>query len=408
MVRVQQLLQDPGLFARDGSQLRPISRSDIDTALIALGGLIQNGMQPAVLQFDGLSLYGADLRGLNPSGGGPFQVSFIRCDMRDVLAGPSVKSGGRELEPHDLAYRYAVMLWATGQLESLNELGVQVSPTQLNEVWFVDSQLDRSDFSNARLRNAKFSRAVIDSAVFNGCKLRGAELSFAKLTNTDLSGSELANANLLGTELLNCKLDGVRWGKKQIVVQEQYKNWPQAHLVYRVLTAVHETAGLDDVAREFRYLRERALTHAIFATVFAPAISPTGPIVRRWSVVTQRERRQCFVRWLFRRFMDWLFGFGERPFRVVRAIGIVVLGFAPIYLVPSGFDLSLSGVGEFSIRLAEALYFSVASTSALGYGSWVDPNNALGWRVYLGGVQSFLGIFLNALFLVTFVRRWIR
>ena len=106
--------------------------------------------------------------------------------------------------------------------------------------------------------------------------------------------------------------------------------------------------------------------------------------------------------------MDWLFGFGERPFRVVRAIGIVVLGFAPIYLVPSGFDFSLSGVGEFSIRLAEALYFSVASTSALGYGSWVDPNNALGWRVYLGGVQSFLGIFLNALFLVTFVRRWIR
>ena len=130
--------------------------------------------------------------------------------------------------------------------------------------------------------------------------------------------------------------------------------------------------------------------------------------MHRWFIVAERERRRLFGRWLVRRFIDWVFGFGERPFRVVRAIAIFVIGFAPIYFVPGSFDLSLIGVGDFFIRSAEAVYFSAASTSALGYGSWVNPNNALGWRGLLGGIQSFLGIFLNALFLVTFVRRWIR
>ena len=81
MVRVQDLLKDPSLFAPDGSQLRPIARSDIDESLLALYVFTRNGMQPAVLQFDGLCLKGADLRGLNPSGDGPFQVSFVRLEI---------------------------------------------------------------------------------------------------------------------------------------------------------------------------------------------------------------------------------------------------------------------------------------------------------------------------------------
>ena len=81
MVRVQDLLKDPSLFAPDGSQLRPIARSDIDEALLALYVFTRNGMQPAVLQFDGLCLMGSDLRGLNPSGDGPFQVSFVNSTV---------------------------------------------------------------------------------------------------------------------------------------------------------------------------------------------------------------------------------------------------------------------------------------------------------------------------------------
>ena len=73
MVRVQDLLKDPSLFAPDGSQLRPIARSDIDEALLALYVFTRNGMQPAVLQFDGLCLMGSDLRG--------FQVSFVNSTV---------------------------------------------------------------------------------------------------------------------------------------------------------------------------------------------------------------------------------------------------------------------------------------------------------------------------------------
>ena len=408
MVHVRQLLRDPGLFDPNGRQLRPVTRTDVDKAFRALYLFTQNGIQPATLQFDGLDLDGADLRGLDPSGNGPFQVSFINCQMRNVLAGPSVEAGGRELAPHDLAYQYAVMLWATGQLEQLKEFGLHVRRTQLGNVLFVDTQLEHADFSHAQMGNANLSRVAADDAVFNGCELRGADLSFAKLSNTSLLSSDLSGANLLGSELTNCKLDGIQWGAKQIVVQERDKNWPQAHLVYRHLTEVHEIAGLDNVASQFRYLRERALTRAIFATTFAPMTAPIRSGFAHRLVAVTRERRRFWGQWLLRRFVEWLFGYSERPFRVTRAIAIVVLGFAPLYFVPSSFDLSFHGFGEFSIRIAKAIYFSAASTSALGYGSWVDPSNELGRRVYFGVAQSFIGIFLNALFLVTFIRKWVR
>ena len=78
---------------------------------------------------------------------------------------------------------------------------------------------------------------------------------------------------------------------------------------------------------------------------------------------------------------------------MIRAIVLVVLAFAPAYFVTSEWDVSLDGMIELSVRIGKAVYFSAASTTALGYGPWVGLGDSLGWRVYLGAIQSFLGAF---------------
>jgi hypothetical protein len=92
-----------------------------------------------------------------------------------------------------------------------------------------------------------------------------------------------------------------------------------------------------------------------------------------------------------------LFGYGERPFRVTGAwLLSVLLGAAIIHgfgeIEPSGFE--------------NALYFSAASFAALGYGSWLTNADLLARAI--GVLETFWGVFLLALFVTTFVRRYTR
>ena len=72
-----------------------------------------------------------------------------------------------------------------------------------------------------------------------------------------------------------------------------------------------------------------------------------------------------------------------------------IFGSAVAYSLFGGLDLPYS------------LYFSVISFTALGYGSWVNIRPE-GWVQALGATESFIGVFMMALLLVTFVRKWTR
>jgi len=98
-----------------------------------------------------------------------------------------------------------------------------------------------------------------------------------------------------------------------------------------------------------------------------------------------------------------MFGYGISYGKVIRTISVVVIGFSIIYYL---FQLYPGwGFTEF----LKSLYFSAISFTALGYGAWVLINGIdLGWPKYIGGVEAFFGVFLLALFLTTFTRRWTR
>jgi hypothetical protein len=91
-----------------------------------------------------------------------------------------------------------------------------------------------------------------------------------------------------------------------------------------------------------------------------------------------------------------LYGYGERPERVIGWAAAVILGLAFAYLLP----------GVLTGGFRDALYYSAVSFTALGYGWAAEPQ---GWAGrFLGVGESLLGVFMMALFLVTFTRKMTR
>ena len=95
--------------------------------------------------------------------------------------------------------------------------------------------------------------------------------------------------------------------------------------------------------------------------------------------------------------MRILCGYGEKPERVVISAAVVVFGLALIYLA----------IGTLMPNtFLNSLYYSAISFTALGYGSWAPK--PFGWVKGLGAFEAFLGVFMMALFLVTFTRKMTR
>jgi len=95
--------------------------------------------------------------------------------------------------------------------------------------------------------------------------------------------------------------------------------------------------------------------------------------------------------------LRFLYGYGERPERVIGWVAAVILGFALGHWL----------FGTTSGGLWDALYYSAVSFTALGYGSWAPEPQ--GWAgKFLGVGESLLGVFMMALFLVTFTRKMTR
>jgi len=131
-------------------------------------------------------------------------------------------------------------------------------------------------------------------------------------------------------------------------------------------------------------------------------------------------------KWLWSCFLNAIYGYGEKPGRViVSAIAIIII-FAFVFM-NFGIDANpqldtilkynilkelFLGVryGDLLIRLKDisweqlknCLYFSTVTFTTLGYG---DFRPLEGWSRIYSGTEAFIGAFMMALFVYTFARR---
>jgi len=299
------------------------------------------------------------------------------------------------IDLHDIILRKAILsgakLW-NANLEGANLSHANVQGADLVIANLKGANLSRTNLNNANLASAILQDAGLSNANLENANLAEADLQNARLSMANLKGARLLNANLQGTHLMEADLDGamlvgVKWHPKYIIGDENLRIYGEENLdkkerdqgrrrilgyiagVYCNLKNVHHAAGMYDVAGAF-YFREMTVRRK--ALKWWP-----NPLPRALS-----------------KFISVFCGYGESPLRVVISAVTVVLGMAIGIWAAS------------ALTFLDSLYYSAVSFTALGYGLWVSPPE--GWVKALGAAEAFIGVFMIALFLITFVRKMTR
>jgi len=135
-------------------------------------------------------------------------------------------------------------------------------------------------------------------------------------------------------------------------------------------------------------------------------------------------RKGKFRKWITSVFSNMIYGYGERPWNVIKAALVVILLFAigfsiigignPEIIELKGtainqntgniVDLASKGLLKNNVikNFPDSLYFSLITFTTLGYGDF-RPLEGVG-RI-LAGSEAFIGAFMMALFVYTFARR---
>ena len=405
-----QILRSRGVFNARGEKARRPGRADFQAALSAHKGSTD------WVRFERLDLSGVDLRGLDLR-----RISFVGCNLTHADASPIVIAGDQEFDDRDVDDGYingVLDRWERGEVDQLIREGITVEPTKLNHSLLYGANLSGANFNFAVMENCRLREVWAEETKFYKANLKRADLRFGRFRRADFRRADLTDANLLEAELDTNYLDGILWGEKQGIHQERLANIsdrPQkrreedlreAVEVYRLLARSHERADMNEMAGEFRYRRNRAETKMLMERVAKVDPTPSLFTLGWWSGVLRQRNFRDLSGWLLRTIWNLLCGFGERPWRPACSILIVIFGFMPFYFEPTGWNFTLAGALEFAERMGRAVYFSAASTTALGYGSWAGQG--LGPAKYLGALQSLLGLLLSALLVVTVSRRWMR
>jgi hypothetical protein len=273
---------------------------------------------------------------------------------------------GRDLREADLTkldLQETDLRWANLQGASL--LNANLQETDLR--W---ASLQGADLRIARLRGADLSWAKLKGADLSEGNLQEANLEGADLQGANLRGADLRRAWLAGANLRDGNLEDAKWGD-YVLGDETAGDLGGAASVYRALKQWYTETGMYDIAGQFHYREMEA---------------------RRKLAWKERHLPHALTMYALR----FLYGYGERPERVVGWVVAVILGFAGVHWA----------FGTVEHGFLDALYYSAVSFTALGYGWAAEPQ---GWAgKFLGVGESLLGVFMMALFLVTFTRKMTR
>jgi hypothetical protein len=328
---------------------KPLTREDVLRLIEEHGGPRGLDLREANLQGARLSqanLQGADLSSANLQG-----ANLRRAELQGATL------AGANLQEADLC--------------EANLQGARLWRSNLQGALLLAASLEEAHLEWANLEGANLAAANLQEARLDGAQLQGADLHAANLQGADLHAANLRRAHLADATLRDANLEGANWGD-YVLSDEIEHDFRPAGRVYRTLKQWHTEAGMYDIAGQFFYREMEARRKA-----------------------AQKERRRPYALGMYA--VRFLYGYGERPERVIAWAAAVILGFALGHWL---FGTVAGGAWD-------ALYYSAVSFTALGYGAWAPEPQ--GWAgKFLGVGESLLGVFMMALFLVTFTRKMTR
>ncbi len=241
-----------------------------------------------------------------------------------------------------------------------------------------EAHLEGAYLGDAHLEGANLGAAHLEEAYLMEARLQGAYLGDAHLEGANLGAAHLEEAYLMEAQFSpETRLEAANWGN-YILGEEKEGPFVWAEAIYRRLKIWYTEHGMYDIAGKFFYREMEARRKAQ---------SWRKPHLKLWNWV-----------------MRLLCGYGEKPLRVVVSGISVLFVLALIYFFSRGVAPYNFTIEAFS----SSLYYSAVSFIALGYGPWFSANSVRSWVQGVGVAEAFSGVFMMALFLVTFTRKMIR
>lgn len=264
----------------------------------------------------------------------------------------------------------AIMRKASLSYATFNSL--KSKATSLQSADFRDAQLNDAEFREANLTGAQFGEDNAPPASLDRTDFRGVNLFRANFKNCRFYGTKFERAHIRGSNIPEAHLEEADWGSYVIGQEQSKEDLYFAAPNYRKLKQWYTTIGMYHTAAKFYYREKEANRKSL-----------------KWlSKHTFHYRLGLQLSWA-------VFGYGESWIRLLYWVAGIIFGSAVVYSTLGG------------LTLLQSLYYSVVSFTALGYGGWVQPHPT-GWIQAVGAVESFIGVFIMALLLVTFVRKWTR
>lgn len=273
-------------------------------------------------------------------------------------------------------------------------IGAELLFCRMQEADLFEANLQAAKIHRSSLQGADLRDANLEGALFSETNLQGANLGYTNLPGANLGTSKLSKAYLRGAEISKeTVLEDVDWGPKYILGEEESGHFGSARDVYRILKQWHTQAGMYDIAGEFYFREMTAQRKAFWSGIVS--IRPIAELVklRWWRSLLRALLPKRPLHWAWSTILNMTCGYGERPLRVVASAAVLVFGLAGIYSASA-------------LTFPSALYHSAVSFTALGYG--LGASTTHGWVKGLGAAEAFMGVFMMALFLITFIRKMTR
>lgn len=245
--------------------------------------------------------------------------------------------------------------------------------------------MGETDFSNSTLREAQFSGAVFkDVTYFSNCHFpKYANFQGARFEQKcSFIGAKFDRTlNLLDLDfhqILIC-WEQIK-GKTQHEKQKKYHAAAQEYLLLK--TIMEKQNKYDDM--DEAYFRYRQMENK------------------------KRENwYQSLLQWISYLCLELGCGYGTRPLRIMGSSLVVILFFGFLF---GFFSSQFVYMGPEKITptfgWSNALYFSTATFTTMGFGDWAPhPNSLMRFWITL---EAFLGIFTMSLFTAVFTRKIIR
>lgn len=251
-------------------------------------------------------------------------------------------------------------------------------------------------------RNTVFSKmAMMRTVGFEGYVLF-TEAVFsheARFTNTSFAkGGNFTHVQFLG----RTDFSGVYSRSKSVPVYDSVrfarKSYGDDETFWRFIKQASQEGGYYQLAGESFYRERCAHLWKRFRGVNYERLSPAG---RFWRAVSGVGLLPELV------FGKMLFGYGERPIRVLIASALIIIVCGLFFSSPYARISYGSEVQTGGLTLLEGLYFSTITFTTLGFGD-LYPTRGHGLTTSVAMVEALSGACLMALFVVSLSKRYSR